>query len=308
MATEKKQFRGVVSFHKYRATCGVARFNASLASQLEVPFVDLETWLSLGERSDFVLSVKPTELDEPTKVKLLKTLDQRPLDLGAVVFHEFFDSDIDRSLAIYGRQCVAVDHVISDKARRHCPHVQVGFAPGLAPFTDFIQPEVQLFSMGMAHKINLAGYERLSKLIGSDSRSFVLRVAAAVHQGFDVGEAFESVPRDIGSCWRDRFLFLGFLSDELMSVELSHSDVAVLFGQYGARQSSSSILTAMHHGVPVISVLDGSSSPWMKHGETIFDISKMERFPSQEELTEVAFNARSFVENLSFANLAEFFY
>lgn len=303
MPIEQALPRGIVSYHVYSATCGVARFNQSLAAAFNAPIISLDCWLELEDKSCFVLSIKPTELDVTTIDLFLSALTDRRTRSFAVILHEFHGSVLDEALAGHSTKCLAVDNLIAERAKKHNSGIVTGFAPGVKPRIDIPQVDVNLFSMGMAHKINVEGYRRLDQLVQSDDRIFGLRLAAAVHEGFDVGEAFESVPRDFSSCWKGEFFFLGFISDEMLSIQLAESNAAVLFGQYGARQSSSSILTAMEHGVPVISVLDSNSSSWMKHGETIFDVKQLMQFPSQDELNFVAGNAKTCVRDLSFSNL-----
>lgn len=303
MSIEQPSPRGIVTYHTYAATCGVARFNRSLATAFNVPMMTLDRWLELEDKSSYVLSIKPTELDLGAGIRLLDALSDRTTRSFAVILHEFHGRELDKALAGHSTKCLAVDNLIAERARKHNSGIETGFAPGVIPSIGFPQVDVRLFSMGMAHKINIEGYRRLAQIVQSDNRNFGLKLAAAVHEGFDVGEAFESVPHEFSSCWDGDFFFLGFISDEMLSFQLSESDVAVLFGQYGARQSSSSILTAMEHEVPVISILDSDSSSWMKHGETIFDVNQLTRFPSQNELNYVASNAKSYVRNLTFSDL-----
>lgn len=303
MLIDQASLRGVVSYHMYPATCGVARFNQSLAGALRVPVISLDSWLDLEDKSSFVLSVKPTELDRARCQLLVNALSDKKTRSFAVILHEFQGTELDEVLAGHSTKCIAVDNLIADRARQHNLSIVIGFAPGVLPRIRTPRVDVNLFSMGMAHKINVDGYRRLNHLVQCDKRTFGLKLAAAVHEGFDVGEAFESVPREFSSCWEGGFVFLGFISDELLSTELLESNAAVLFGQYGARQSSSSILTAMEHGVPVVSVLDSNSSSWMKHGETIFDVNQLSQFPSQDELQHVASNAKKCVHEFNFGKL-----
>lgn len=296
---------GLVGYHMNPATCGVARFNRALAASIGVEIVSLSAWLKRNEKSGFILSIKPSELDSGDSESLLRALVSRTFRSSAVILHEYLGSELDLQLAMHVKNCIAVDDVIADSARSVNLLVKTGFAPGMGRFEVKRPADVTLISMGMAHKINSAGYEKLSKIIRNDSRRFQLRLAAAVHEGYNVAEAFELVPKVVGHCWGGELFFLGFISDEVMSQELAQSHAAVLFGQNGARQSSSSILGAMVHGTPVITALDSNSSSWMKHGETVFDVNELVNFPTTEELVYVSKNAQAHVQGMTFHKLAQ---
>jgi hypothetical protein len=65
------------------------------------------------------------------------------------------------------------------------------------------------------------------------------------------------------------------------------------------------VLSAMAHGCAVITNLDKRSPAWMKHGESVFDISELERFPSAVDLERVGKNAVVAVAPYSFSALAK---
>lgn len=305
MSTITRRTFGVVGYHTNPATCGVARFNKGLAESLDIEVVPLSTWLCLKEKSEYILSIKPTELNHEDLDILLRALVNKTFQSSAVILHEYMGSQLDVQLAKHAENCIAVDDVIASSARSVNPLVKTGFAPGMEQIKVGPTTDVTLVSMGMAHKINLTGYKKLSQVIQDDCRRFQLRLAAAVHEGYDVAEAFESIPKEVGRSWEGELFFLGFISDKLMSQELNLSQAAVLFGQYGARQSSSSILGAMVHGTPVITALDSNSSSWMKHGETLFDVNKLTKFPTTQELEYVSKNALAQVQGMTFRNFGQ---
>jgi len=256
----------------------VARFNGALSKALQIPMIDIDTWVSNADYdSKYLFSVKPSE------------------------------SDIEIRLAEISEKAIAVDRVIGAAASLFFNDVGLGFAPG----SNIAKPEeecdVVLLTMGMAHKINQAGYTILDEVVNMDMRSFQLRVTVAVHEGFDIGETFVNVPEQIGTNWSSELVFLGFLSDQAMSSELRKCDAVVIFPQLGARESNSSIIGAMAHGAAVVTILDSNSPSWMVHGQNIIDMRQLKQFPSSEELNRIGKNAKEAVESFTFENLAKDF-
>lgn len=296
-------FRGVVTYHIHPATCGVARFNTSLSSSLGVPLIRLEDWLELEDKSRYFLSIKPSEFSEFIAQRFVGESKSGSARRCAVFFHEYNETECDKALTRCGKFFIAVDDVIAQAVRTHVDDVLVGFAPGMTPFPKGEFSGMRLISMGMAHKINLRGYELLNELAQRSPVPVELRLTAAVHEGFDVGEAMKVVPTSVRTRWSGDFKFLGFISDELMSEELRTCDAAVLFGQYGARQSSSSILGAMLHGKPVITLLDRNSPSCFRHLETIIDVAQLTEFPDASVLEKVATASMELASTMTFDEL-----
>jgi hypothetical protein len=222
-----------------------------------------------------------------------------------VFLHEFNQTDIEIKFAQISEKAIAVDRIISSAASEFFNDVGLGFAPGLNIANHEEECDVVLLTMGMAHKINQAGYTILDEVLKLDLRSFQLRVTVAIHEGFDIGETFVNVPEQVGANWSSELVFLGFLSDQAMSSELRKCDAVVIFPQLGARESNSSIIGAMAHGVAVVTTLDANSPSWMVHGSSVLDIDKMVQFPSITELEEIGRNAKQAVAPYSFLQLSK---
>jgi hypothetical protein len=60
-------------------------------------------------------------------------------------------------------------------------------------------------------------------------------------------------------------------------------------------------------GTPVITNLDSWSPSWLRHGETVFDIGRLEEFPSKEKLKEVGEFGRSATKHLTYQSLVSLF-
>jgi hypothetical protein len=285
----------------------VARFNGALSKALQIPMLDVDTWVSKADYdSKYLFSVKPSEFDQRVSDMVSDSLSK--LNGKHWVFlHEFNQTDIEIKLAEISEKAIAVDRIIGSAASKFFKDVDLGFAPGLKVASPEEESDVVLLTMGMAHKINQTGYTILDEVVKTDSRSFQLRVTVAIHEGFDIGETFVNVPEQVGENWSSDLVFLGFLSDQAMSSELRKCDAVVIFPQLGARESNSSIIGAMAHGAAVVTTLDSNSPSWMVHGQTIIDVRQLKQFPSIEELNRIGRNAKEAVESFTFENLAKDF-
>jgi hypothetical protein len=285
----------------------VARFNGALSKALQIPMLDIDTWVSKADYdSKYLFSVKPSEFDQRVSDMVSDSLSKLN-GKHWVIFHEFNQTDIEIKLAEISEKAIAVDRIIGSAASKFLKDVDLGFAPGLKVASPEEESDVVLLTMGMAHKINQTGYTILDEVVKTDSRSFQLRVTVAIHEGFDIGETFVNVPEQVGANWSSDLVFLGFLSDQAMSSELKKCDAVVIFPQLGARESNSSIIGAMAHGAAVVTTLDSNSPSWMVHGQTIIDVRQLKQFPSSEELNRIGRNAKEAVESFTFENLAKDF-
>jgi hypothetical protein len=269
--------------------------------------LDIDAWVSKADYdSKYLFSVKPSEFDRHVSDKVSDSLSKLN-GKHWVFFHEFNQTDIEIQLAEISEKALAVDRIIGSAASKFFKDVGLGFAPGLSIASPEEESDVVLLTMGMAHKINQVGYTILEEVVKTDLRSFQLRVTVAVHEGFDIGETFVNVPEKVGANWSSELVFLGFLSDQAMSSELRKCDAVVIFPQLGARESNSSIIGAMAHGVAVVTTLDANSPSWMVHGQNIIDVRQLKQFPSSEELNRIGSNAKEAVESFTFENLAKDF-
>jgi hypothetical protein len=285
----------------------VARFNGALSKALQIPMIDIDTWVSNADYdSKYLFSVKPSEFDQHVSDMVSDSLSKLN-GKHWVFFHEFNQTDIEIKLAEISEKAIAVDRIIGSAASKFFKDVGLGFAPGLNIANPEEECDVVLLTMGMAHKINQAGYTILDEIVKMDLRRFQLRVTVAIHEGFDIGETFVNVPEQVGANWSSELVFLGFLSDQAMSSELRKCDAVVIFPQLGARESNSSIIGAMAHGAAVVTALDSNSPSWMVHGQNIIDVRQLRQFPSREELNQIGKNAKEAVQSFTFENLAKDF-
>jgi len=276
----------VVSFHTNPYTCGVARFNHSLAAALQVPLISLDSYLDSGNSARVMLSIKLEEITATTLARLGSTLKQRSLNYD-LFLHAVDGSELEQTLCSHAGRVFAASSEIAEIVRASRPDVTSVFAPGAPVLPRQVPVDCTLLTFGMAHKIRSDGYRRLAALMEGDTRSFRLEISTALHEGGSFDANFFTVGEEISAAFAGNVRFLGFLADAEVSERLRKVEALVAFFPRGTRENNTTVLSAMTHGCPVITNLDESSPAWMMHGVTVFDIGKLNRFPDKSELRQV---------------------
>jgi hypothetical protein len=93
-----------------------------------------------------------------------------------------------------------------------------------------------------------------------------------------VGGAFD----DIREVFDGPVHFLGFLSDEAVAAELARCAVLAAFFPSGCRANNTTVNAALAAGVAVVTNLDEWSPPYLRHGDTVIDIDRCDRFPDAD--------------------------
>lgn len=293
----------IVSYHTNPYTCGVARFNQALARSLGVGVVSVSDFMAESEGLPF-LSLKFEEMPEEIAQEVLNRVLSLTLEFD-LFLHGTQESESSRKLIAHARKVFvgSVEH--ADALRSTRPDIVALFAPG-APFTgDKESFDLTLLTFGMAHKIRADGYRKLGEIMAADHRSVQLEISTALHEGTSFSDDFFSVNAEISEVFKGSVIFLGFLADSEVSRRLRAADALIAFFPGGVRENNTTVLSAMAHGCAVITNTDRFTPSWMKHGESIFDIGQLTRFPTSEELREVRRGAVTAVEPYTFARLAE---
>jgi len=293
----------VASFHVNPYTCGVARFNSSLARSLRTTVSTLDDALKIRQ-ARVLLSIKLQEIDESGLATLATILERQ--DLGFDLFLHACDfSELENRLLEKSGRVFAASSEIGDQVKQRRSDVVSLYAPGAAISTVREASEINLLTFGMAHKISANGYRKLGKILSSGRRTFQLDVSSALHEGTNFDENFFLVGAEISEVFGGNVVFLGFLADDEVSRRLQSATALVAFFPSGVRENNTTVMSAMAHGCAVISNLDASSPKWMEHGKTIFDIGRLDEFPSPAQVAEVGRNARAVVAEFNFENLAK---
>lgn len=296
-------YDGVLTYHRNIHTCGVARFNHYLARHLGVPLFDYQAALTRDLKMPLI-SIKFSEIQRDDYVMIEEFLHE--IADFSVIFHDYTESSIAISLMRRAIHVMGLNSEVCSLMRHHRPDVAVGFTVASYGLPEQLEtPDLILITFGMAHKIQATGYARVAELLEADSRSHVLEISSALHEGTVFDDTFFEVGAEISKCFRGRVRFLGFLADGEVSLRISRSSAMLAFFPRGARENNNSVMSAMRLGVPVITNLDQVSPDWLRHRETIFDINQLTGFPDVHELQKVGLAGRLATEHLTYENLVK---
>ena len=297
-----KTYDCVASFHTNPYTCGVARFNVSLAGALNSKVLSLAA-ASSYESGKVLLSIKLQEIDDAGKSHVEKILSNSNLAFD-IFLHASDGSDLENQLLKRAQKVFAASAEIGQEIKSRRSDVVNLFAPGAPISAVSKQSEISLLTFGMAHKISATGYQKLAKILATSNKSFQLEVSSALHEGTSFDANFFIVADEISQAFGGNVVFLGFLADQEVSRRLQETTALVAFFPNGVRENNTTVMSAMAHGCAVISNLDSLSPSWMNHGHNIFDINKLENFPDAAQIEGVRKNAQSAVAEFGFDRLA----
>ncbi|NDA80827.1 MAG: hypothetical protein EBX92_06880 [Actinobacteria bacterium] len=296
-------FDAIVSYHHNIHTCGVARFNRHFADHLAVPMVRIDE-LVARNISNPIVSVKQSEMRHEDLGSFLEALSK--VDGYTLVLHDYNGQEFELELLKNADRVMALSAQLAESVRKIRRDVLVGFA--VASYMEEQQirtPELRLITFGMAHKIQSRGYQRVGQLLASDDRDYVLEISSALHEGTEFDDSFFTVGDEISECFKGNVEFLGFLADNEVARRLTSADAMLAFFPSGVRENNTSVIGAMNTGLPVITNVDEWSPSWARHDETIFDVGRLERFPSHDDLKRVGEAGRGAVVSLTFAGLTK---
>jgi hypothetical protein len=295
-------YSSVVSYHTNPYTCGVARFNQALAKEMRVPVCSVSKFVP-SSKSISLLSIKFEEMSTKSAEDMWEQLNQ--VDAKFDLFlHGVTQSEIENRYLNKARRVIVATREYAEIVRAQRPDVLSYFAPGAVDSSKKTNVDITLLTFGMAHKIRSDGYRKLGEILTADERSVQLEISTALHDGTSFSEDFFSVGSEISEVFNGNVSFLGFLADDEVSRRLRAADALVAFFPSGVRENNTTVLSAMAHGCAVITNLDSLSPSWMKHNDSVFDISQLNTFPTNAELARVGIAARVAVNPYSFESLA----
>jgi len=299
----RKRFDGVLTYHSNIHTCGVARFNHLLAKHLEAPLLKVTLPEHKGLRNPIV-SIKFSEVLESHRELISRTI--RSLESFSAILHDFEISPLASLIVERADRLMGLNKEITDMIRTKRLDAVTGFTvASYHPPTSQLRPDIRLVTFGMAHKIQSAGYQKVAELLKRDTRSHLLEISSALHEGTEFNDSFFEVGDEISSCFEGRVRFLGFLADDEVSLKVSQATAILAFFPKGTRENNNSVMSAMRLAVPVITNLDDYSPSWLRHDDTVFDVNKLSVFPSKERLRAVGIAGQTATARLSYASLLE---
>lgn len=222
--------------------CGVAKFSRQLAARLGVP-----CHRNLGATAKHpLLSVKGAEGD-------LSFVPRAHFDLFAHDAYGFI-----RLLAPHAHRIYAANAVIADQLREIRPDVVTAWCPSLIQ-GDASRPGYNVLTFGMAHKLQLARYERLKADLDAEfGDDYTLSVSTAVHEG-SPWDATAEVADQLRAIFGSRLRVLGYLADDALVAEIRKADAVALFFDPALRANNTTYWACKDMGKRVITNRDEHS-------------------------------------------------
>lgn len=263
----------IVSTYLNPNLSGVAKFNYLLAQKLQIPCIGLEKSLQVQQGS-FLLSLKVRDMT-PLELVLLQdflihaTSKNLPFDL---FLHSFDSLETEHYLLENCRQVFCGNAEIQHALQGFDKPLIEAWCPFLVDIKGMItESQLNLFSFGMAHKIQIRYYKLLAELLEKHNVNYSLWVSTAFHEKASFGD-FDTISTQLSKIFNSQIQFMGFLSDEAINYFLKKSNLFVAFFEKGVRANNTSVCAAMASGCAVMTNLDEYSPKWMHHGKNILDI------------------------------------
>jgi hypothetical protein len=273
-----------------------------LANTLGVPMRPLHSISSDHPRSP-LLSIKSDEFGDTFPI-FIDSIVSSGMNFS-LFLHDFQGSHLETALATRAQSVIAANQVIAERLFSQGVNATAAFCPGMPPLPRSSTARINVLTFGMAHKIRAASYQKLHQLLENSGETYQVRVSSALHEETHLEQALFTLSSDMYQLFGSSLTFLGFLSDELISQELSSATFFAAFFTNGARENNTSVMTAMAHGTPVITRLDQDSPPFMVHGKTVFDINQMQKLPDALERQSVGLHGQEVVRELNFEALSK---
>ncbi len=281
----------------------MARFNQALARSMQVPIESIAQFVASRQKVS-LLSLKFDEIPVEVSERLLDDINQESAVFD-LFLHGINQSAIETKFITKASRVIVASREYAELISEQRKDVIALFAPGAGMSGLRSTFDITLLTFGMAHKIRSEGYRQLGAILKPDSRTFQLEISTALHDGTSFSEDFFSVGSEIGEVFDGNVSFLGFLADDEVSRRMTNADALVAFFPSGVRENNTTVLSAMAHGCAVITNLDEYSPPWMKHGESVFDVNQLANFPSSADLSAVRLGARKAVSPYNFEQLSK---
>lgn len=252
---------------------GVGLFNQRLAQRLGVPNRPLREGLAAAKHP--LISLKFEELTSESRQLMARCADQadeRPFSL----FLHTLDRSPEEFHAVQAAAHVFCgnDWIIVQLAGLGLEtHPVRAFAPGLIeePPAARAKPAIELFSFGMAGKVDMPRFERLAQLLGESACDYRLSCSLAVHQTSD-GACLPRAVAFFEQCFGNRFLHLGTLSDAGVSYFLRSGHAFVGFYRRGVRSNNTTFNTALECGSRIVTNLDVHSPPEVRDCPSVLNL------------------------------------
>lgn len=250
----ESKYDAVLSYHLNPLTCGVAKFNHELARRLGVPCDSLKYQAMYGYP---LISIKPSEIDMP-----VWAFDELgPYDL---LLH-------DRSLRLNSPWIEsAADVFYADEvgcpATLHGHTLRYGY--------------LHVLTFGMAHKRTMGHFQKLKQLLDDTKQTYTVGVSSAIHEGSPWEATWAESDRMLRDIFGDHLRQYGFLADDGLVSAMKDADAVALFYDPAVRANNTTLWAALEQRIKIVLTnLDAESPAELTHGNIVYDIQRLERWP-----------------------------
>lgn len=268
------RYKAVITSHTNIYLSGVAKFNHQLARRLKIPCRSVEEIESL-KGGPLLLSIKLVDNAHPDYQhieKLFSHLKRRGIEYD-LFLHTYDGLDIEGLALEKARRVFCGNAEIVNALEGFEAQVIPAFCPSLLDEVCLTTAPLNVFSFGMAHKLQVRFHKNLRALLTKADADFTFYLSTAFHEKAGFGN-FAVTSKEMEVLYGKRMQMLGFLSDSGVNYFLDKSQLFVAFFDRGVRAGNTSVYGAMERGCAVLTNMDQYSPAWMKHGLNVLDVRK----------------------------------
>src|SRR5687767_3023814 len=281
----------IAGYHLNPWTCGIAKFNAILAKELDVPVVGLAS-PDLRNYARPLLSIKMSEFTDDDARSLASWVDAN-VGRFDLFLHAFDGTPIEQRLLQAAAHVYCGNRELTHQLAPSRADIVELFCPGtLLNSQRFQDTEVKVFTFGMAHKIRVPLYRRLRDLLEATGKSYSVYVSTALHENTSFDGSFVVRFEELQSIFNGQVYFMGYLSDTAVFNHLMDCTYLAAFFEKGLRANNTTVNAAMECGCSVITNLDEFSPRGLVHMKNVIDINLCDRLPDAEQNERIGLAAR----------------
>ena len=281
----------IAGYHLNPWTCGIAKFNAILAKELDVPVVGLAS-PDLRQYSRPLLSIKMSEFTDDDATALALWVDAN-VGRFDIFLHAFDGTSFEHRLLNAAAHVYCGNRELTHQLAPSRSDIIELFCPGtLLNPQRFQDTDLKVFTFGMAHKIRVPLYRRLRDLLDATGQSYSVYVSTALHENTSFDGSFVVRFEELQSIFSGQVYFMGYLSDTAVFNHLVDCDFLAAFFEKGLRANNTTVNAAMECGCAVITNIDEHSPVGLTHMKNVIDINLCDRLPDLEDAQRIGGAAR----------------